>query len=114
MPGFPAGVACDKWLALMRSLVLVVRLLPRGVDVHIDDLIIHSSRGVGGVVAGSGAEVEAIKEITFEVGGAGKEGLLSTAGSHVAVYFTGHIDPVLYRVFRRSFSVVDFVQDLGI
>ena len=60
MPGFPAGVTRVKGLALMRPLVLAVRSFPRGIDIHIDDLVVHSSRDVGGIVAGSGAKVEAI------------------------------------------------------
>ena len=98
----------------MCSLILAVHLLPRGVNVHVDDLVIHSARGVGRVVMGSGAEVEAIKEITFEVCRAGEEGLLSASGSHAAIYFTGHVDPVLNCTLRRGFTVVDFVQDLWI
>ena len=109
MPGFPAGVTRDKGLALMRSLVLFVRLLPRSVDVHIDCLVIHPSRGVGGIVAGSRAKVEAVEEVAFEVCGAGEEGLLSTASSHAAIYFTGHIDPILDGVFWWCFLVVDLV-----
>ena len=37
---------------------------------------------------------------------------MSTAGSHAAVYFTSHVDPILDRVLRRSFAVVDFIQHL--
>ena len=58
--------------------------------------------------------MEAIKEVAFEVGGTGEEGSLSIARSHAAIYFTGHVDPVLDCVLRQSFSVIDFVQDFRV
>ena len=35
-------------------------LLPRGIDVHVYYLVVHSACGIGGVIAESGLEVEMI------------------------------------------------------
>ena len=89
-------------------------LLLRGIDVHVNYLVVHSAWDVGRVVAESRLEMKMIQKIAFEGGGVGKDHLLSASSSHASIYFTGHIDPVLDHVLGWSFLVIDFVHDFWV
>ena len=96
--------------------VLLVGSIPllRHIDVHVNHLVVHSAWGIGGVEMESGLEVKAIQKITPEGGGVGHDHLLSVSSSHVSIYFTGCIDPILDCVFGWSFLIIDFIHDLRV
>ena len=113
MPCF-VTVKTSGELAIESTLLAVSIPLSKHIDVHVDYLVVHSAWGIGGVVAESGLEMKAIKEITPKGGRIGEDCFLSTLSSHVPIYFTGRVDPILDRILGWSFLVIDFIHDLWI
>ena len=66
MSNFSTVVAIEGALALVSPLLAHCVSLSRSVNVHVDDLVVHFLRGVGGIVTRSGLEVKTIEEIASE------------------------------------------------
>ena len=98
----------------MLSLLVGGIALSGGVNVHVNDLVVHSSRGVCGIIAECRLETKTIQEVTLKGGGVGKDSLLSTLRSQSSVYFIGSIDPALDIIHRLGFLVIDFVHDVWV
>ena len=64
MSWFPAVKTAENRLAFIGSLLAYSVFLSRSVNVHVNNLVIHSVGGVGGVVVRGWLEVKAIKEVT--------------------------------------------------
>ena len=66
MPSFPTVVTMEGALALISLLLVHSIPLSRSIDVHVDNLVVHSLRSIGGVVSRSRLEVKMIEEIASE------------------------------------------------
>ena len=67
MPRFSTVKTAEDRLALIGPLLVCGVLLLGSVNVHVDNLVIHSMGGVGGVIVRGGLEVKMIKEVEVEL-----------------------------------------------